>query len=573
MAEPISTVVLELVAKSFISSLVGKSSEQLWAKLEGDPTHNAFKQALGSAIQRYATSGSRLDLAQPLLQKNSPLKEPDVAAELTQLIRFEREPNAELIGKRWKAALDNPPAWRNFAVEANLFLDYLKSELQNTAVFRPIFEAKSLAAIGTNTATSAESLANLEAQLSNLSNLLDARFGELIRAFAEASPGIRDQIYDYTRLIEDKSRSFVGRQFVFDTVNQFIQANSRGYFFIRGDPGIGKSAIAAQMVKTNGYIHHFNIQAEGINKAENFITNICAQLIAAYDLDYSSVPPEASKDGGFLSKLLGKVSDKLEGDKRAILVIDAMDEVDFAGLAFGANSLYLPQTLPPRIYLILTTRRIPATLRIDCEQGTLDIEQDSKNNITDIREYIEQFVNRPGLQTYMATQGIDEPTFVKHLVGKSQGNFIYLRYALPEIESGAYQDIALESIPLGLQNYYQDHWKRIRGQDEEAWFSYKLPVLVALTIVKESVSIDLMSEFSRVKERPRIGAVLREWSQFLHEEHVEYQGGLQKRYRIYHASFQDFITSKDEIVDERINLEEARKLVADALWSGLYGNK
>lgn len=572
MVEPISTIVLSIITESFFSTLIDKSTEELWSKLKGDPTRNAFKQAVGVAIQRYATSGSRLDLARPLLQKDSPLKEPDIALELSQLVRFEREPNAKLIGERWKATLENPPTWRDFKVEAELFLNYLKTELQSSDAFRPVFEAKSLTAIAANTETSNELIKNLEIQLSNLSNLIDTRFGELIRAFAEASPSIRDQIHDYSRLIEDKTRGFVGRQFVFDTVDQFIKVNPRGYFFIRGDPGIGKSALAAQMVKINGYIHHFNVRAEGINKAHNFIENICAQLIAAHNLDYTSVPPEATKDGGFLSKLLGQVSDKIGGGEKTVLVVDAMDEVEIAGLAPGVNPLFLPQTLPPGIYLILTTQRISTNLRIECEQGTLDIKQNSKGNIADIRQHVEQSLNKPGIQTYIATQGINETTFVDHLVGKSEGNFMYLRYVLPEIENGAYKDLGLDSIPVGLQNYYQSHWGRIRGQDEEAWFKYKLPVLVALTLVKEPVSIDLISDFSRVRERPRIRAVLKEWDPFLYEEQVEYQGGLQRRYRIYHASFHDFIASRDEIVDERQYLEKARKLVADTLWREFYGD-
>ena len=39
--------------------------------------------------------------------------------------------------------------------------------------------------------------------------------------------------------------------------------------------------------------------------------------------------------------------------------------------------------------------------------------------------------------------------FVDALVAKSQGNFMYLRYVLPEIESGDYKDRGFDSLPLG----------------------------------------------------------------------------------------------------------------------------
>ena len=81
------------------------------------------------------------------------------------------------------------------------------------------------------------------------------------------------------------------------------------------------------------------------------------------------------------------------GHEKAIIVVDALDEVDTLGLSPGANALYLPVTLPQGIYVIITTRKIPIDLRIDCEQGTLDIEHDSAGNVADIHEYIERAVD------------------------------------------------------------------------------------------------------------------------------------------------------------------------------------
>lgn len=150
---------------------------------------------------------------------------------------------------------------------------------------------------------------------------------------------------------------------------------------------------------------------------------------------------------------------------------------------------------------------------------------------------------------------------------------MYLHYVLPEIEHGYYTDLGLDALPAGLQNYYEDHWRRMRGKDEEAWFKYKLPVVMALTVVKEPVSIDLIADFSKVQERARVREVLYEWGQFLHEEQIPYEGGLQKRYHVYHASFHDFIAKKEEVEDERVSRKEAHKQIADVLWSELFGNE
>ncbi len=47
-------------------------------------------------------------------------------------------------------------------------------------------------------------------------------------------------------------------------------------------------------------------------------------------------------------------------------------------------------------------------------------------------------------------------------------------------------------------------------------------------------------------------------------------GRSQKRYRIYHASFQDFVAAKDEVADERVDLKAAHGRIADSLWKDIY---
>ena len=381
---------------------------------------------------------------------------------------------------------------------------------------------------------------------------------------------IYNEILDQTNILEEKTQNFVGRNFVFDAIEQFITTNPRGYFIVCGDPGIGKSALAAQFVKKKNCVYHFNIRAEGINKALNFLTNICAQLIAAYKLDYQILPPETSQNSVFLSKLLGQISEKLGNNEKLIIVVDALDEVD-TDVTTGANVLYLPMTLPIGVYIVATMcRDIAVKLRIECEQQLFEILQDDAKNLADISKYIKNVSEREGIQTYISKQEIDNKIFIVQLTDKSQGNFIYLRYVIPEIERGAYTDLALAAIPLGLKNYYEDHWGRMRGQDEEAWFKYKLPVVIALTLVKEAISINLIADFSKVPEKDRIRSVLKQWQQFLYESQVAYQGGLQTRYRMYHASFHDFLAKKEEIADEHVDLIAAHGQIADTMWDDLF---
>lgn len=568
MAEPVTTsVILTMVTNALIGALAGKLTDELWSNLKRDPAQDAFKQALGAAIQRYGSTGSRLELTRPLLQEDGPLTETIVANEVAKLVLFDQEPDAELIGERWKAASTNQPQHRDFTFETKQFLDYLRAELRATEVFGPVFDAESLDAIATETAISAESLANIEAQLTSMNDLLEARLVDLIHAFNSASASLRDHIIDYSGYIEEKTRGFAGRQWVFDQVNSFMQENPRGYFFIIGDPGIGKSALAAQTVKQNGYVHHFNIRAEGINKAATFLKNVCAQLIAAYDLKHIALPSETSDDAGFLKKILGEVSEKLKTGERCVIVVDALDEVDPLETPIGANLLYLPLAVPERIYFVVTMREDDERKikpRVDCEQLELYIDHDSSDNLTDIRDFVRTSTARPGIITYITRHDIEVTNFVTLIVQKSEGNFMYLRHVLPEIERGAYKDFELDVIPIGLQRYYQDHWQRM-GMMTRPTPNTKLKIIYLLCEIIRPASRQLIGDFAQETELI-IQSVLDEWQQFLHEQYLENQ----TCYSVYHTSFRDFLHRKDIVQAAGVDISSIHRLITSNLWDELF---
>lgn len=548
----------------------------------GEPPLAEFVRALGAAIYQYATDG-RLALAGPLFAEGEfdlrrlpwPLRglvdpppgvlnDEEVAAELAALVGRLREPDARLVGERWRECMESPPANVDFEAEAGRLLAALRDELENAS------------AHDAHTADAGETAwPVLTERLLNLRGLLGSEFARLARRLLEAPPQVRRRVRDFTRFVEEKTRGFVGRDFVFDSFDEFMMEQPRGgCFVVRGTPGVGKSALAAQLVRRRGYVHHFNVRSEGVNKPEQFLWNVSAQLAAAYVPGRSSLPSETPRDGHVLSELLYEAS-VARGDDKLVVVIDGLDEVEPVGTNAG-NPLHLPLTLPRNVFLFLTTRITDEQLPFDPKlTRRLDITQDSRNwlsNLGDVREYVSRRTGRPGIRVYIDTHGLDSAQFVEHLAYKSEGNFMYLRYVLPEIERGAYRDLELESIPAGLRNYYEDHWRRMRGKDEEAWFAYKLPVVMALTVVKEPISVELISDFSGVKDLRLIQSVIEEWRQFLHCERVEVGGSRQWRYRIYHSSFHDFIESKEEVRGEGVSRREAHARIADNLWAELFGN-
>jgi hypothetical protein len=360
----------------------------------------------------------------------------------------------------------------------------------------------------------------------------------------------------FQSLIADKTEGFVGREYVFDAIQSFIDNNPKGYFTIIGDPGMGKSAILAKYSQDTGCIAHFNVQLQGLNRTDQFLESVCKQLIDRYQLPYNPLPANATQDGEFLGQLLDEAAQKRNGQP-VIIAVDALDEVDSASYK-NANILYLPPHLPDGVYFILTRRRdveVPLTTYAPRQIiSLLDYQTDSQR---DVRSYIQNRVD--GSENLR--QQIDERkettiVFTDKIAGKSENNFMYLRYVLQDIESGAYKDLSLENFPQGLGSYYDFHWRRM-GMDAIPLPVEKIKIVYFLGEVREPVSRRKICDFAG-EEEYTVQQVLTEWQQFLHELIKESE----KRYSVYHSSFRDFLHRQDILEKHPVTIPGIHQAIA-----------
>ncbi len=348
----------------------------------------------------------------------------------------------------------------------------------------------------------------------------------------------------FKAFMADRLQGFCGRRFVFDAVDEFIKNNGdgNGYFLITGDPGIGKSALMAKLVSKHEYLHHFNIGLQAINTSKHFLENICAQLIGRYNLPYSSLPSNATRDGAVFNRLLIEAAGKVNPGEKLVIAIDALDEVASSG-DMDANLLYLPPSLPKGVFIVATSRRLKEMPLLATNMTAFDLEANSPANREDAAVYIHSHMKEAAMREAVAGWEVDETTFIDAMVEKSEGNFMYLRHILPAVRAGEFRAGGLSHLPQGLLNYYRHHWKTMRGKDENRFDTLYQPVVCILAAVKEAVSLDQIHNFTGI-DPSAIQKVIHRWWEFLQTETRQEAGTI--LYRVYHTLFQEFLYQEVE---------------------------
>jgi hypothetical protein len=366
---------------------------------------------------------------------------------------------------------------------------------------------------------------------------------------------------EFDSLIAEKIKTFCGRRFVFDTFKQFITDNPHGYFTIIGDAGMGKSSIVAKYVWEHKTPCYFNILVERRNRPELFLKSIRRQLIDRYQL------PNSEDDD--LPTLLAKVSEKLPAGERLVIAVDALDEVEQEP---GGNLLHLPKNLPNNVYFMLTRRPYsPDTkwLLVEVPEKELDLREEKyvNDNQDDIKEYIRFVINtdydKNGLKKWIQSRSIAETTFVEQVANKSENNFMYLRYVLPAIAKGDYNNLDLTELPYGLQNYYQNHWVRM-GMEAEPGQLMEI-VLYILLEIATPIPCEMIIGIAEEDECYVEQVLEKKWVEYLKKQDVN--GEI--CYTIYHASFLDFLKGKREMDSKRKIFQEVNQRIAEYLEMGM----
>jgi hypothetical protein len=368
----------------------------------------------------------------------------------------------------------------------------------------------------------------------------------------------------FRMIVQDKTEGFVGREYVFTAIDKFLSAQTKGYYIIEGDPGMGKSTFLAEYVRRKDYVAHFNTRLSDITRTRQFLESLTQQLSVRYGLSTSEAPKDPAEFGPFLIGLLQNASSHLKAGERLVIAVDALDEVASGDLPIGRNILCLPPLLPDGVYFVLTQRRganLPFLVHSPTE--IFDLLKHPAEGREDVLAYLDNAVKNPGIHGWIAGRSMTTDEFIQAVADKSENNFMYLHYIILDMANGRYGDFTLEDVPTGLKGYYETHWA-LMGMQTKPLPTTKIKIIYILAEVRQPVSRSLIAEFAKENELT-VQEVLDEWEQFLHRHHVNEQ----TRHSVYHASFREFLHRKDIVQAAGVTVEGINGLIDDGL-SGLY---
>jgi hypothetical protein len=384
--------------------------------------------------------------------------------------------------------------------------------------------------------------------------------------------GLLTTTSQYQALIQNKTKDFVGREYVFTEISNFIANHRNGYFMIEGDPGIGKSTLIAEYARRNKCISHFN-GLFGI-RTEHFLDSVCCQLISRYRLSYESLPPNATKDGVFFRSLLSEIK-ALAPNEKLVIAIDALDEVDPNSYpATLVNILYLPSELPEGVYFVMTGQRVKLRLSVRVPLIFFNLMEYREHNLEDTRRYIEQEITktdeerdillRPKLQEWIAKKNLTNVDFVTQFNSQTEGNFLYSFFILNGIEDGLYTNYNFDKLPANLNKYYEDLCERIGMFTGEKRYA-KARIAYILSETNNAIPYSEIVEMIKYTGEPDaeliVDDVLKIWIRVLREEFM-YE---EKFYIPYHNSYRKFLNKNDTIKRAGIKIIEIKKIMTDSM--------
>lgn len=384
----------------------------------------------------------------------------------------------------------------------------------------------------------------------------------------------------FDREIENLTKGFTGREWVFAEIDRWLQQSNERFFILTGEPGVGKSAIAAQLTQTRQDIaaYHFCI-ARQISTIEptNVLLSLAAQLIKSFP-DYgealvNTVKPlllhinvditiETIKDSVVQGVVIENLHTQYPQQTLDIVLRQALtalpkppkapiailiDSLDGAATYGSENNLVTllssVDDLPPWVRFILTSR--PDKQRVLSYFKTLKpcyyhLNERSDKSKQDIYRYVDRRVTSEPIQIQIQRSQILSEALINQITELSQGNFLYTKVLLDDIELGGQSINNLAALPKSLNEFYYNFLLRLKAEWEA---KYQL-IFGILTVTKAPMTeVELANLLSEQLSETELGQRLGVVQQFLD---IVQNDRAESTYTVFHQTLKDYLIDKEK---------------------------
>jgi tetratricopeptide (TPR) repeat protein len=361
-------------------------------------------------------------------------------------------------------------------------------------------------------------------------------------------------------------RGFVGRDWLFQSIDDWRSQTAERTFWLVAEPGMGKSALAARLAHTTAcytVAYHFcRFDEPSTRSPETFVCTLAFQLAARlpgyrelvlHAARYPSKPlPEQRADDLFTLLLANPLRYSIDGgqsEDRLLVIVDALDEAPAIAELLARRQ----SELPGWVALLLTSR--PDTQIQSALAGVAPhaLNTNDPRNQDDLAVYVDKW--------FATINPVPAALTRATLLERSEGNILYLATARAGVANKVFLLDHPDALPKGLGGLYKQWFDRQFGGDTSslAWqASYGLLELVCaspepLPIAIARQTLNWVGQNKVAATRP-LGSLIQE-----HDGVIE----------LFHRSLPEWL--QDPVAADRywVNVEDGRVKLATSLWRRL----
>ena len=309
------------------------------------------------------------------------------------------------------------------------------------------------------------------------------------------------------RIKELNSRQMFGREWLYDALTEWDKSNKSNVFWISGGAGFGKSMFSANLCfKMSAKVvaaHFVEWNNTKKNEAGSILKSLAFQLARRYP-DYRrfiTALPGGEQRRLFIDKCdPDELCDRLfceeagrcidGGHESAWVLIDALDEATQNGRNPVAGMIAQYRDRFPKWMKFVITSRDDAVVRTTL--GSMN------PNVYDLDQRISRYQKqdmRAFLTATLAECRFSEAVF-DTLIEKSEGMFLYLRYACETILADRLKEWQIKDLPQGITGIYKQYFNRHFGNDNN-YQEYKemvRPILEIYCAAYEVLPLEFFAE-------------------------------------------------------------------------------